>query len=965
MPQLSDALKKQVQGDLMFDSFSRGRYATDASLYQMMPLGILSPKSEDDIRAAIDIAGQQGFPILARGGGTSQCGQTVNEALIIDNTQYFNDILELDIEGRKCIVRPGIVLDDLNRALQPHGLWFPVDVSTASRATIGGMAGNNSCGGKSLRYGMMRDNVLSIDGFLADGSKHHFGSTGTSASPALAALSNDLLNLGAREAVEIDARFPKVMRRVGGYNIDALVPSETPNNLAHLLVGSEGTLTYYTAIELKLWPLVTQKVLGVCHFPTFHQAMDAAQHLVTLSPQGIELVDSTMITLARDIPMFRKTIEEFVTGKPEAVLLVEFAEEDAQLHHQKLKQLEEMMGDLGFSWTGSGQNWGGMTAVPDPEMQTRIADLRSSGLNIMMSMKSDGKPVSFVEDCAVELPDLAAYTAGLTDIFEKYGTRGTWYAHASVGCLHVRPVLNLKLDKDVKTMRAIAEECFDLVSKYKGSHSGEHGDGLVRSEFHGKMFGPRMVASFAEVKQLFDPDGRFNPGKIVNAPKMDDRRLFRYSADYTVPEFKTELDWSAYTGNGDGFQGAVEMCNNNGACRKLKGGVMCPSFRVTRKEQHLTRGRANTLRLAISGQLGPNALTSDQMADTMKLCVSCKGCKSECPTGVDMARMKIEVLSARAQKNGLTLHERLVAFLPHYAPWASRLPGLANLRNTLPGLAKLTEKLTGFTATRQLPTWSARPFKNTEVSQQGTPKAVLFADCFNRYFEPENLRATVKVLEAANIPFHVVAAPKGERHLCCGRTFLSVGLVEEARFEAQRLVDALLPYAEQGLPIIGLEPSCLLTLRDEIPALLPGKDTELLACHARMLEEYIADQEDNPDFKIPMSSPAPKILLHGHCHQKAMGVMSSIEKTLALLPDTEVEVVATSCCGMAGAFGYNVETYKISQEMAELDLAPKIRAADEDTLIVADGTSCRHQVADTTGRTPIHVARLLEMALRR
>jgi FAD/FMN-containing dehydrogenase/Fe-S oxidoreductase len=965
MSQLSNALKKRVQGDLMFDSFSRGRYATDASLYQMMPLGILSPKSEDDIRATIDIAGQQGFPILARGGGTSQCGQTVNEALIIDNTQYFNDILELDIEGKKCIVRPGIVLDDLNRALQPHGLWFPVDVSTASRATIGGMAGNNSCGGKSLRYGMMRDNVLSIDGFLADGSKHHFGSIGTSASPDLAALSNDLLNLGAREAVEIDARFPKVMRRVGGYNIDALVPSETPNNLAHLLVGSEGTLTYYTAIELKLWPLVTQKVLGVCHFPTFHQAMDAAQHLVTLSPQGIELVDSTMITLARDIPMFRRTIEEFVTGKPEAVLLVEFAEEDAQLHHQKLKQLEEMMGDLGFSWTGSGQNWGGMTAVPDPKMQARIADLRSSGLNIMMSMKSDGKPVSFVEDCAVELPDLAGYTAGLSDIFEKYGTRGTWYAHASVGCLHVRPVLNLKLDKDVKTMRAIAEECFDLVSKYKGSHSGEHGDGLVRSEFHRKMFGPRMVASFAEVKQRFDPDGRFNPGKIVNAPKMDDRRLFRYSADYTVPEFKTELDWSTYTGNGDGFQGAVEMCNNNGACRKLKGGVMCPSFRVTRKEQHLTRGRANTLRLAISGQLGPNALTSDQMADTMRFCVSCKGCKSECPTGVDMARMKIEVLSARVQKNGLTLHERLVAFLPHYAPWASRLPGLANLRNTLPGLAKLTEKLTGFTATRQLPTWSARPFKNTEVSKQGTPKAVLFADCFNRYFEPENLRATVKVLEAANIPIHVVAAPKGERPLCCGRTFLSVGLVEEARFEAQRLVDALLPYAEEGLPIIGLEPSCLLTLRDEIPALLPSKDTELLACHARMLEEYIADQEDNPDFKIPMSSLAPKILLHGHCHQKAMGVMSSVEKTLALLPDAEVEVVATSCCGMAGAFGYNVETYKISQEMAELDLSPKVRAADEDTLIVADGTSCRHQLADTTGRTPIHVARLLEMALIR
>lgn len=964
MSQLSDTLTKRVQGDLLFDSFSRGRYATDASLYQMMPLGILSPKSEDDIRAAIDIAGEQGVPVLARGGGTSQSGQTVNQALVLDNTQYFNDILELDVENQRCIVRPGIVLDVLNRALKPHGLWFPVDVSTASRATIGGMTGNNSCGGKSLRYGMMRDNVLSIDAILADGSQHHFGPTGSDPSPAYAALSEDLLRLGARDAKEIDARFPKVMRRVGGYNVDALVPKNTPNNLAHLLVGSEGTLAYSTAIELKLWPLISEKVLGVCHFATFHQAMDAAQHLVTLKPQGVELVDATMIALARDIPMFCQTIEEFVTGKPDALLLVEFAEEDSSLHVRKLQQLEEMMGDLGFSWSGTGKNWGGVTPVTDPGMQARIADLRSSGLNIMMSMKDAGKPVSFVEDCAVELPDLADYTAGLTDIFEKHGTRGTWYAHASVGCLHVRPVLNLKLDQDVKTMRAIAEECFDLVAKYKGSHSGEHGDGLVRSEFHEKMFGAGMVASFAEVKKRFDPNGLFNPGKIVDAPKMDDRRLFRYSADYKVPEFQTDFDWSDWTGSGGGFQGAVEMCNNNGACRKLKGGVMCPSFRVTRKEQDLTRGRANTLRLAISGQLGPEAFTSDQMAETMKLCVSCKGCKSECPTGVDMARMKIEVLSARTKKNGISFHDRLVGFLPRYAPWLARLSFLANLRNTVPGLAKLSERLTGFTATRDLPVWSANSFKDEEGTQHDNPQAVLFADCFNRYFEPENLRATVKVLGAANVSIRTASAPKGERPLCCGRTFLSVGLVEEAKIEARRLVDALLPYAEKGVPIIGLEPSCLLTLRDEIPALLPGKDTELLARHARMLEEYIADQEDNPQFQIPLKSPAPKVLLHGHCHQKAMGVMSSIEKTLSRLPDTQVETIETSCCGMAGAFGYGVETHEISRKMAETDLAPAVRNAEKDTLIVADGTSCRHQMADSNERKPIHVARLLEIALK-
>jgi FAD/FMN-containing dehydrogenase/Fe-S oxidoreductase len=961
---LAQILSKRVQGDLLFDPYSRGRYATDASIYQMMPLGVLSPKSEDDISAAIDIAREQGVSILARGGGTSQCGQTVNTALVLDNTQYFNEILELDVEGKRCLVRPGIVLDDLNRALKPHGLWFPVDVSTASRATIGGMAGNNSCGGRSLRYGMMRDNVLSIDAFLADGSQHRFGLAQKDQNQQYSQLSKDLFALGAREKDEIDARFPKVMRRVGGYNIDALVPDAAPNNLAHLLVGSEGTLAYSTAIELKLWPLISDKVMGVCHFPTFYQAMEAAQHLVTLKPLGVELVDSTMISLARDIPMFRKTIENFVTGDPQALLLVEFAEEDAAQNALKLRQLDEMMGDLGYSWSASGNKWGGVTPVSDPVLQNQIAELRKSGLNIMMSMKAAGKPVSFVEDCAVELPDLAEYTSGLTEIFEKHGTRGTWYAHASVGCLHVRPVLNLKLDQDVKIMRAIAEECFDQVARYKGSHSGEHGDGIVRSEFHGKMFGARMVASFGEVKQHFDPKALFNPGKIVSPPKMDDRRLFRYGPDYAVADMKTELDWSAWTGGGGGFQGAVEMCNNNGACRKLKGGVMCPSFRVTRKEKDLTRGRANTLRLAISGQLGADALSSDDMAETMKLCVSCKGCKHECPTGVDMARMKIEVLSARAQKNGIGLHDRLVGYLPRYAALASRVPFLMNLRNRIPGLARVLEKGTGFTAQRDLPIWSAKPFKDRELRQGSAPQAVLFADSFNRYFEPENLRSAIRVLQTAGVSLQIAKPADGGRPLCCGRTFLSVGLVKEARAEAQRLVEALMPYVEQGLPIIGLEPSCLLTLRDEIPALLPGKETEQLARHARMFEEYIADQKDNPAFNLPLKSPANKVILHGHCHQKAMGVMPAIEQVLDLLPDTVVEKIETSCCGMAGSFGYGAETYETSLKMGELELLPAVRGANADAIIVADGTSCRHQIGDTTEREAIHVARLLEMALK-
>lgn len=965
-PGLEHKLTRALEGEVLFDPFSRGRYATDASIYQMMPLGVVIPKTVNDLKAAMAIAREDGLPVLPRGGGTSQCGQTVNEALVIDSSKFLNKIIKLDLDKRCCVVEPGIVLDDLNRTLKPHGLWFPVDVSTASRATIGGMTGNNSCGGRSLRYGMMRDNVLSIDAILADGEKAHFGPVDPDydASTPRADLVNEMLKLGKREAVEISKRFPKVQRRVGGYNIDALVPTNGPVNLAHLLVGSEGTLAYSTAIELKLSPLPSRKVMGICHFPTFYQAMEAPQHLVKLGPQAVELVDATMIALARDIALFKKTMDDFVEGDPAAMLIVEFAEESDVENLRKLDALEETMHDLGFSWHASGKKWGGVVKVPDPRLQNDIAEVRKSGLNIMMSMKEEGKPVSFVEDCAVELADLADYTDRLTQIFEKNGTRGTWYAHASVGCLHVRPVLNMKLDKDARTMRRIAEECFDMVKDYKGSHSGEHGDGIVRSEFHEKMFGSRMVANFKEVKQRFDPDGLLNPGKIVNPPKMDDRTLFRYHQDYEVKPFDTMLDWSQWSGAAGGFQGAVEMCNNNGACRKLKGGAMCPSFRVTRNEETSTRGRANTLRLAISGQLGDGALTSDDMAKTMKLCVSCKSCKRECPTGVDMARMKIEVLAARACKNGLGLHEKLVGHLPGYAPYASRVPFLMNLRNRIPGAAALFEKMTGFTRNRHLPHWHQNPFHDNEIQNTGEVKAVLFADTFNRYFEPENLRAATRVLRAASLPFDVATPNDNGRPLCCGRTYLSVGLIDEARREAKRLLNALMPYAERKLPIIGLEPSCLLTLRDEIPALLPGDDARLIAEQAYMLEEFIAQETDAGNLTFNFESPANKIMLHGHCHQKAFGIVPSIEKTLRLLPDTEIETIETSCCGMAGAFGYGADTHDISMKMGELDLFPAIRNKHSDTLIVADGTSCRHQIADGTKNQALHVARVLELALK-
>jgi FAD/FMN-containing dehydrogenase/Fe-S oxidoreductase len=959
---LEERLKRETTGEVLFDRFNRGRYATDASFYQIMPLGVVVPRTIDEALRALAIARDDGRIVTPRGGGTSQCGQTVNDGIVIDLSKYLNRIVSLDVQNRICVVEPGIVLDDLNRQLRKHGLWFPVDVSTASRATIGGMAGNNSCGGRSLRYGTMRDNTLAMDAALADGTLMHFGEVPRDSDVDLF---RDMLSLGEREAAEISDKFPKVQRRVGGYNLDALVPRNAANNMAHLLVGSEGTLAFTTQVELKLWPIIRNKVLGVCHFGSFYEAMDAAQHLVKLRPIAVELVDRTMLSLGREIAMFQPIIATAVRGDPDAVLIVEFAEEDQADNIGKLKQLGELMADLGFGWNNPQRKWGGVVEITEPALQTGIAEFRAAGLNVMMSMKQEGKPVSFVEDCAVPLPHLADYTERLNGIFARHGTRGTMYAHASEGCLHVRPVLNLKLEKDVKAMRAIAEETFAMVREYKGSHSGEHGDGIVRSEFHETMFGSRIIEDFREVKHRFDPGNVLNPGKIVDSPKMDDRALFRYPPDYRIRELKTALDWSAYPGAGGGFQGAVEMCNNNGACRKLEGGVMCPSYRATRDEKDVTRGRANTLRLAISGQLGPDALTSDEMMDTLKLCVSCKACRHECPTGVDMAKMKIEVLAARVAKHGLSLRDRLVGYLPLYADIASRLAPLANWRNQSPLLRRLFEKFTGISAQRALPAWRRDVFRSDAevVGPANGREVVLFADTFNRAYERENLDAALRVLVAGGYRVHLPKPADNGRSLCCGRTFLSAGLVDKARTELDRLVTTYAPFAARGVPIVGLEPSCLLTLRDELLSLRSDDDAKSVSAHALLLEEFLVREAGAGRLQLPLGPVAAKALVHGHCHQKSFGAFKPVEQVLRLVPDLDVETIESSCCGMAGAFGYGADTYQTSIDMAELSLLPAIRRADGATLVVADGTSCRHQIADGTDRAALHVARVLAMSL--
>ncbi|MGT2512618.1 FAD-binding and (Fe-S)-binding domain-containing protein [Cupriavidus basilensis] len=979
---LARLLRKELRGDVLFDAASRGRYSTDASIYQIMPLGVVVPRDQADLILALDIARDSGAPVLARGAGTSQCGQTVGEALVIDNSKWLNNVVSFDAQARLVTVEPGIVLDHLNAWLKPHGLWFPVDVSTGAQCTIGGMAGNNSCGSRSIEYGNMVHNVHAIDAVLADGTQASFASVRGDPQPGrLGEILAGLRHIAERENREIVERVPKVLRRVGGYNID-IFDCQNPRsytddglaNLAHILVGSEGTLAASRQLTLRLSPLPAHKVLGVVSFPTFYQAMDMTQHIVRLGPCAVELVDRTMIDLAMGNPAFRPVIEQALVGNPQAILLVEFAGEQQDSLLRQLDGLVELMGDLGLP--------GSVKPMADMGQQKALWEVRKAGLNIMMSMKGDGKPVSFIEDCAVPLEHLAEYTDRLTGVFHRHGTEGTWYAHASVGTLHVRPILDMRRDGAAK-MRAIAEEAAELVREYKGAFSGEHGDGLCRGEWVAWQYGPRIHQAFREIKSLFDPDNRFNPDKIVQPPRMDDSRHFRYSPEYQAIALKPALDWTAWNVmrdpisgvetapglGGDRAQGlakAVEMCNNNGHCRKFDAGTMCPSYRVTKDEKHVTRGRANTLRLALSGQLGAEGLASPEVKEVLDLCVSCKGCKRDCPTGVDMAKVKIEARSAWTQRHGLGLRDRLVAFMPRYAPLASRFAPLVNLADRIPVLSSLMKRWIGFAPERSLPRFERSFLSRRKTAGRtaiGEKTVLLFVDTFNNYMEPANAVAAERVLSAAGYDVHFSVSPD-QRPLCCGRTFLAAGLVDEAKAEARRALDALKPYVDAGVPIVGLEPSCLLSLRDEFLSYGFGDEARRLAKSAYLFEEFLVAEEEAGRLALKLTGiPGNKVLVHGHCHQKAFDAFRPVQMVLKWIPGLKVDTVESSCCGMAGSFGYEAEHFEASRAMAELSLLPAVRSAGSDAVVVADGTSCRHQIHDGTGTPAVHVARLLASAL--
>ncbi len=1002
---LAARLRAETKGEVLFSAADRGRYATDASIYQAMPVGVFVPREAADVRLALDICRDLGVPIVPRGGGTSQCGQTVGAGLVIDHTKYMRAILDVNVEQRTARVEPGLVLDHLNAALKKHNLWYPVDVSTSAQATLGGMAGNNSCGSRSIAYGNMVHNVLGAQAWLADGSLLDFGRFDAATGRARQ-IGDFVRGLAAEQRAEIEARWPKVLRRVAGYNLDIFHnQNEKPYtqdgsvNLAHLLVGSEGTLALTRSLDLRLSELPRAKVLGVVNFPTFYQAMDSAQHIVKLGHhmQGgaltaVELVDRTMIELSLQNPAFAPTIRTALApaingGKPEAVLLVEFSGTSKADIAPKMKELVDLMGELGLP--------GSVVEMIDDAPQKNLWEVRKAGLNIMMSLRGDGKPVSFIEDCAVPLVHLAEYTDALTGVFRKYGSRGTFYAHASVGTLHVRPILDMRQGGPhggAAKMRAIAEEASELVRKYKGAYSGEHGDGLCRGEWIEWQFGPKLTEAFTQIKQQLDPSGLLSPQRMIEPPKMDDTTLMRYPPGHKqrVVPIQPALDWSAWnvqnnpvteetTAPGTGGDPAhglamhVEMCNNNGHCRKFDAGTMCPSYRVTRDEQHLTRGRANTLRLALSGQIegldGKDALASKEVREAMDLCVSCKGCKRDCPTGVDMAKLKVEFLQHYKAKHGHTLKDKLVGQLPDYARHAARIAPVLNLRDKVPLMARLSEKLFGFSAQRSLPQWKSQHFFNTPVQSAtreevltAAKPVVLFVDTFNGYFESDNAFSALKVLQAAGYTAHVATKTGADgKHLCCGRTFLSAGMVEQAKAKAREVVDSLLPFAEKGIAIVGLEPSCLLTLRDELLVMGLGEPAQAIAKQALLFEEFLAREAKAGQleaFKAKIKPVSQPVLLHGHCHQKAFAAVTPVMEVLSLIPGAKPELIESSCCGMAGSFGYEAEHYEVSMQMAEAALLPAVRAK-ADAIVVADGTSCRHQIADGAQREAVHVAKLL------
>lgn len=946
---LKAELERSISGEIRFDDLSRALYSTDASVYQIRPIGVAIPKTREDIVRIVEICNRFRCPITMRGGGTSQAGQAIGEGLQVDISKYYSRLLEVNASELWARVEPGIVLDELNAQLAPLKLRFAPDISTASRATIGGMMANNSSGARSVIYGKTIDHVLEQTVVLSDGSVVEFRDTPRDAVPTgsslEASLYSTVLRLASDHAAEIDLRYPKVLRRVGGYNLDEFTDASKPVNLSKLMVGSEGTLGVVLEAKVRLVPLPKAKAVMVISFADLLKSLAAAPVILKHSPSAIEVMDKSILDYTRQNENLNNIRNEFVGGDPASILCVEFYGDRAEDLPPRLQALEADLRARGL-----GDYYHSETEMAK---QARIWSLREAALGLSMAMKDDAKSISFVEDTAVAPERLSEYIGRFLDMLRGYGTTAGIYAHASVGCLHVRPVVNLKTEDGVRMFEAIANDVAKLVLAFGGALSGEHGDGLVRGPFMKQMFGETLYEVFRELKQTADPLGIFNPGKIVDSPPLTQN--LRYGAKYTtlsspIAQSKSHFDFAAYGGSaGSGLAGAVEMCSGVGACRKKLAGTMCPSYMVTHDEAHSTRGRANALRLAMSGQLGDAGLADKAVFEVLDLCLECRACKSECPVGVDVAAFKSEFLSQYWERHGTPLRTRLLAHIADLSVWGSRFAPLSNWAS-LPAKRFIR---------RSPPQWKRRTFEQLSKQRKPAPASeracTLFNDTFLNHYHPEVGVAALEVLERGGFGVNVI------RPGCCGRPLISQGLLDEARGKAATLAEALYPIAARGEKILFLEPSCLSAVKEDLPSLLRGEQQRKAkeAAKACVLFEEFAGRLD-----LPLRQGPAKILVHGHCHQKSMGLLPATMKLLSRIPGSTVIDLDAGCCGMAGSFGYDPNHYDVSVAVANRKLLPAIREMQPGDVLVAPGTSCRQQVKDLAGKIALHPAELVRDLLK-
>lgn len=939
-------LRSEIRGEVSFDEVTLGIYATDASIHQIMPVAVVWPRDEADVQAAVETAARFEVSILPRGAGTSLGGQAVGASMVLDFSKYMNRVLELNVAERWVRVQPGLVLDELNAQLAPHGLFFAPDPATGNRATIGGMMGNNASGSKSILYGKTSDHVLAARILLADGSvldleersRQEFDSPGGQPSRE-AGIRTQFKQIIEANAETIEARFPKVMRRVSGYALDTFVGTDRWN-LLKLLIGSEGTLGIFLEATLHLEALPRHQSLCVVHFAQLLEAIRTVEPILGHQPSAVELVDADVLTRARRnlslAPLCR-----FIEGQPEAILVVEFFGETPGEAEQKCQTLAKDLADrnIGYAWP----------VIAEPREQAKVWAVRKNGLGLVLGIKGDRKPIAFIEDACIPIEAWPEYVDHIVRFCNERDVPVVMYGHASVGTMHIRPVLNLKDRTDIEHMQAIAEFAFRLVQQYGGCWSGEHGDGRTRSPFLERFFGPEVYEAFRQVKRLFDPDGRMNPGVIVDCNPVD--HSLRYG-----PQYRTPAEPTHYHYREDGsFAAAVEMCTGVGACRQRREGTMCPSYRATLDEEHSTRGRANALRLAMTGQLGPEAMTSRRLFEVLDLCLSCKGCKSECPSNVDMARLKSEFLQRYHEARRPGLREAMVAHSPAMARLLSGpQAALVNFVQKTGLFRQVIEMVTGFDRRRPLPEYAEMPFsrwfaRHAKSRTLSDRKVVLFDDTYMRYHQTNVGVSAVELLESCG--YEVVLAKAG----CCQRPRISHGFLREAKARGSKTLWNLDDFIRQGLKVVVCEPACYSALTDDLPDLIDDESLgQRIKANVMMIDEFLARELDAGRLRCAFTSPFDRLLIHGHCHQKSLYGTTAMRHLLDRIPDLKVSEIDSGCCGMAGSFGHEKEHYEISMQIGEERLFPAVRNRPEGTIVVACGFSCRQQIADGTGVRPVH-----------